>query len=112
MPRKRRHRSEKPAHRNEEQPPLAATREGRAATKTQHSPKQVKHEGVIAAQLCPTLRDLMGCSPPGSSVHGILQTRTREWVAISSSYTYIHTHTHIYVYIYMHINGLPWWLRQ
>ena len=29
--------------------------------------------------------DPMDCSPPGSSVHGILQARTLEWVAISSS---------------------------
>ena len=27
-------------------------------------------------QLCPTLSDLMDCSPPGSSVHGIFQTKT------------------------------------
>ena len=27
---------------------------------------------VLVAQLCPTLCDLMDCSPPGSSVHGIL----------------------------------------
>ena len=27
----------------------------------------------------------MDCGPPGSSLHGILQTRTLEWVAISSS---------------------------
>ena len=27
----------------------------------------------------------MDCSPPGSSVHGILQARLLEWVAISSS---------------------------
>ena len=36
-------------------------------------------------QSCLTLCDLMDCSPPGSSVHGILQARTLEWVAISSS---------------------------
>ena len=37
---KRSHRNEKPVHRNEEQPPLAATRESpRAATKTQCSQK-------------------------------------------------------------------------
>ena len=37
---KRSHRNEKPVHRNEEQPPLAATRESlRAATKTQRSQK-------------------------------------------------------------------------
>ena len=29
--------------------------------------------------------DPMDCSPPGSSVHGILQARTLEWVAIPSS---------------------------
>ena len=33
-------------------------------------------------QSCPTLCDPMDCSPPGSSVHGTLQTRTLEWVAI------------------------------
>ena len=34
---------------------------------------------------CPTLCDCMNCSPPGSSVHGILQARTVEWVAMPSS---------------------------
>ena len=37
------------------------------------------------AQLYPTLCDPMDCSPPGSSVHGILQARILEWVAISFS---------------------------
>ena len=32
----------------------------------------------------PTLCDPVGCCPPGSSVHGILQARILEWVAISS----------------------------
>ena len=36
-------------------------------------------------QSCPTLWDPMGCSPPCSSVHGILQVRIREWVAMPSS---------------------------
>ena len=36
-------------------------------------------------QLCPTLFDLMDCSLPGSSVHGVLQARVLEWVAIFSS---------------------------
>ena len=39
----------------------------------------------VSAQSCPTLCDPMNCSPPGSSVHGILQARILEWVAISSS---------------------------
>ena len=33
-------------------------------------------------QLCLILFDPIDCSPPGSSVHGILQARTLEWVAI------------------------------
>ena len=37
------------------------------------------------AQLCPTLRDPMDCSLPGSSIHGIFQARILEWVAISCS---------------------------
>ena len=37
------------------------------------------------AQSCPTLCDPIDGSPPGSSVPGILQARTLEWVAISSS---------------------------
>ena len=40
---------------------------------------------VLVAQLCPTLCNPMDCSPPGSSVHGILQARTVEWVAMPSS---------------------------
>ena len=34
---------------------------------------------------CLTLCDPMDCSPPGSSVHGILQARTLEWVAVPFS---------------------------
>ena len=37
-------------------------------------------------QLCPTLCSPMDCSPPGSSVHGILQTRLLERVAMPSSF--------------------------
>ena len=36
-------------------------------------------------QSCLTLCDPMDCSLPGSSVHGVLQARILEWVAISSS---------------------------
>ena len=36
-------------------------------------------------QLCLTLCDPMDCSPPASSVHGILQARILEWVAMPSS---------------------------
>ena len=37
------------------------------------------------AQSCPTLCNPVDCSLPGSSVHGILQARILEWVAISFS---------------------------
>ena len=40
---------------------------------------------VKVAQSYPTLCDPMGCSPPGSSVHGILQARILEWVAFPFS---------------------------
>ena len=39
----------------------------------------------LVAQSCLTLCDPMDCSLPGSSVHGILQARTLEWVAFSFS---------------------------
>ena len=41
--------------------------------------------GVKSLLSCLTLCDPMDHSPPGSSVHGILQARILEWVAISSS---------------------------
>ena len=40
---------------------------------------------VLVAQLCLTLCDPMDYSPPGSSVHGILQARILEWIAIPFS---------------------------
>ena len=43
---------------------------------------------VLVAQSCLTLWDPMDCSPPGSSVHGILeffQARILEWAAIPFS---------------------------
>ena len=40
---------------------------------------------VLVAESCPTLCEPKDCSPPGSSVHGILQARILEWVAIPFS---------------------------
>ena len=40
---------------------------------------------LCCVQPCPPLYDPVDCSPPGSSVHWILQARILEWVAISSS---------------------------
>ena len=45
---------------------------------------KVKSE-IEVAQSCPTLRDPMDCSLPGSSVHGIFQARVLEWGAIASN---------------------------
>ena len=47
------------------------------------------HTAAAAAakslQSCPTLRDPMDCSLPGSSIHGIFQARVLEWGAIAFS---------------------------
>ena len=45
---------------------------------------KVKSESEVA-QLFPTLSNPMDCSPPASSVHGILQARVVEWGAIAFS---------------------------
>ena len=39
---------------------------------------------LTSAQSCLTLCNLIDCSPPDSSVHGILQARILEWVAMTS----------------------------
>ena len=45
---------------------------------------KVKSESEVTHS-CPTLSDLMDCSLPGSSVHGIFQARVLEWGAIAFS---------------------------
>ena len=47
-------------------------------------PRWFPNAGSVA-QRCLTLCDPMGCSPPGLSVHGVLQARMLEWVALASS---------------------------
>ena len=42
-------------------------------------------DAARSRQLCPTLCDPIDSSPPGSTIPGILQARTLEWVAISFS---------------------------
>jgi len=44
----------------------------------------IRH-ACLVAQSCLSLCDPMDCSPPGFSVHGILQARILDWVAISFS---------------------------
>ena len=51
---------------------------------------KVESESEVV-QFCPTLRDPMDCSPPGSSFHGIIQARVLEWVAIACSVSYLNS---------------------
>ena len=46
-------------------------------------PEVHKQAPVLITQLCATLCDPIDFSPPGSSVHWILQARILEWIAIS-----------------------------
>ena len=57
-----------------------------------NDPQAATHNMLVAAaaaakslQSCPTLCNPIDGSPPGSSIPGILQARTLEWVAISFS---------------------------
>ena len=54
------------------------------AGQTESIGSNVEKVKVLVAQSCLTLCDPMDCSPPGSSVHGILQARMLEWVAMPS----------------------------
>ena len=50
---------------------------------SRNSVKSCVHAKLL--QSCLALCNPMDCSPPGSSVHGILQARILQWVAIPSS---------------------------
>ena len=46
-------------------------------------PQHIQMEGTALCSItrsCPTLCNPMDCSPPGSSVYGVLQARILEWV--------------------------------
>ena len=49
------------------------------------APAAAAAAAAMSLQSCPTLCDPMDCSPPDSSVHGIVQAGILEWVAISFS---------------------------
>ena len=49
---------------------------------------KVKSESEVT-QVCPTLRDPMDCSLPGSCIHGIFQARVLKWGAIAFSAVYL-----------------------
>ena len=87
--------------------------------KTNKEARLVERSVCVHAQLCPILCDPMDCSPSSSSVHGILQARLLEWVAIPSSRgsSRPRDRTHIscvsctgrwVLYHWCHL-GSPWW---
>ena len=49
------------------------------------NPTYTHHISLLSHSVISDSVDCMDCSPPGSSVHGILQARTLEWVAMPSS---------------------------
>ena len=64
----------------------------------------VKSESEVAL-LCPTLRDPMDCSLPGSCIHGIFQARVLEWGAIAFSSNVLVTYFfHLYMNWKKHAN--------
>ena len=69
----------------------------------------VSYHGIVlclATQPCLTLCDPMDCSPPGSSVHGILQARILEWVAMSSSRVLCYIFISIYLLFFCRLASL------
>ena len=59
-------------------------------------------------QLCPTLCDPMDCHPPGSSVHGILQTRILEWVPLHQGIFPIHgSNRRLLCLLHWEVGSLP-----
>ena len=59
--------------------------ESRRSIMHTYIPAQFPNMRAKSLQSCPTLCSPIDCSPPGSSVHGILQSRILEWVVISFS---------------------------
>ena len=75
-------------------------------------PSPVHESESEVAQQCPTLRDSMECSPPGSSIHGIFQARVLEWGAIV--FSGFHSYQHPYPWVgFFQANScnLLWLLR-
>ena len=66
---------------------------------------------MLVTQSCPTLCDPMDCRPPGSSVHGILQARILEWVAMpfSNNETFL-MHTIVRTKIFLEGDGSHCWI--
>ena len=77
---------------------------------------------VLVTQLCLTLWDSMDCSSPYSSVHGILQARILEWVAVPFSRGSLATGSQVQTYLFPDSGGIShhsnmltqnqWWLSS
>ena len=61
--------------------------------------------GLLVTQSCSTLCDPTSCSPPGFSVHGILQARILEWVAIFFSIVLLPQRQILYSLSYREVSG-------
>ena len=76
---------------------------------------KVKSESEVT-QSCPTLRDPMDCSLPGSSIHGIFQARVLEWGAIAFSIIYIQIYSYLaegfLPYLIMVSSYIDEWLKN
>jgi len=68
---------------------------------------KVKSESEVAPS-CLTLSDPMDCSPPGSSIHGILQARVLEWGAIALSTVITPCPIHLEKGMATHSSTLAW----
>ena len=64
---------------------MGTGREGGREGKEGESENQGWTQMCVSCSSSPTLCDPVNCSPPGSFVHGILQAKMLEWVAISFS---------------------------
>ena len=62
-----------------------------------------------SVQSCLTLCDPTDCSPPGFSIHGILQARILEWLAMPSSRrsSWPRDSTHVYLYLHWQVGSWP-----
>ena len=72
-------------------------------------PKNIVHAWVQVTSVVSNSCDLMDYSLPGSSVHGILQERLLEWVAMSSSKgsSWLRDQTHISYLLHWQVGYLP-----
>ena len=75
----------------------------------QPAPLRLESMKVLVAQSYPILYDPMDYGPPSSSVHGILQARILEWVALPSSRgsSWPRNRTHVSCLLHWQAGSLP-----